>query len=196
MNKLFFQFIVLISIFLLCGSEAFSQSKLITGIDGHNSKQEIDIKSLALRVLTKEQKAIFKTNVVAIQGNLKLTSDTMTVYYDKIEKDDKEESSISLIETDGNVKLSAPGKNANSKKGKYDVKTGIITLTNKVVLTQGPTVIKGEKLFYDRNSGKSKVISKKDLKSGKSDDDYIKEMLAPTPPPPPPTKPKTTKTTG
>ena len=116
----------------------------------------IEITADGLEVLQEDQVAVFKGNVVALQGAVKLRSDVMTVYY---QESGGEASQISKILVDGHVFLTTPTETAQGAKGRYDVAKGLLNLTGKVLLTRGQNVIRGDALVYDLNTGKSKVTS-------------------------------------
>ena len=137
----------------------------------HDSKTPIDITSDTLDVLQEKNQAVFTGHVVAIQGEMRLKADKMTVYYSKPAADktadkskkaksakDSPNNAIKKIDVDGNVFLSAPEETASGLTGNYDVEHQQIYLNNNVVLTKGKNVLKGEHLVYDLNTGKSKLI--------------------------------------
>lgn len=124
-----------------------------------DTSQPIEITADALEVLQKEQKAVFKGNVLAKQGVLQLTSDSMVVHYHTTE-DNKQESdqAVSRIEVVGNVFLATPEESARGHRGIYDVDGNVIKMRGDVVLTKGKSVIKGDKLDYDLETGLSHLV--------------------------------------
>jgi len=131
----------------------------------HDSRAPVEVTSDSLEVLQQENKAVFSGHVVAIQGEVRLKADKMTVYYAK--PDDKtakksektnEKSpanAIDKIDADGNVFLSTAMETASGTKGIYDVKKQEINLIGGVVLTRGQNVLKGDNLTYNFGTGKS-----------------------------------------
>jgi len=126
-----------------------------------DGKQPIEITSDSLEVQQKENVAVFVGNVVAIQGDVRLKSDRMTVYYTGSEEKEKTKSagaqtqSIKKIDVDGNVFLSTPEETASGAKGDYDVVAQEIHLFENVILTRGKNTLKGNALTYNFTSGHS-----------------------------------------
>lgn len=129
----------------------------------HNSKTPIDITADALEVLQQDGKAIFTGHVVAVQGDVRLTAEKMTVFYRQSEKGAKEKKNdsgaIRKIEVEQNVFLTTPGETASGVSGVYDVENRQIQLNNNVVLTKDKNTLKGDKLVYDFSTGKSVLTS-------------------------------------
>lgn len=129
---------------------------------GHkpSSNAPIEINADTLDVFQEENKAIFSGHVVAIQGNIRLKSDKMTVYYRSSEEKSKTEAdkeTIRKIDAVGSVFLSTPEETASGARGVYDVEKHAIHLNDNVVLTRGKNVLKGDKLTYNLDTGKSVI---------------------------------------
>jgi len=108
----------------------------------YDTKLPVEISSDKLEVLQNENKAIFKGNVVAVQGKIRLSSETMIVHYKQ--KDDKEGQAtkvkasssqdsgsmgaITLIEVQGNVLVATPEESAKGDNGNYEVPRKCCTL--------------------------------------------------------------------
>lgn len=146
---------------------AYAQT--VSGIDG---KKPVEINADQLEVRQEEHKAIFTGNVIAVQGETRLKSDVMTVFYtpkdapptadvaaESSPAADATQSTIERIEVDGNVLLATPQESASGAKGVYHVDKKQITLTNNVTLTRGKNILKGDTLVYDFTTGKSVVNS-------------------------------------
>lgn len=130
-------------------------------------KQPIDIAAESLEVLQEKKQAIFTGNVVAVQGNVTLKSDKMTVFYkERARKQTSAPESgvpggdaIEKIVVDGNVFLTTPEETAKGAHGVYRVTEKRIDLNDNVVLTRQKNVLKGEHLTYDLVTGQSKLVS-------------------------------------
>ncbi len=138
------------------GSPSTTASASNSGLLSSNSSRgPIEITADALEVRQPDQVAVFTGNVLAIQGDLNLKADRMTVFYRPNEKKTTGQESISKIEVDGNVFLSNPTETARGNKGIYDVDANEIRLLGNVVLTRAENTLKGEALIYNMTSGKS-----------------------------------------
>lgn len=123
-----------------------------------DTKQPIEITADSLEVMQKEQLAVFSGNVVAVQGQMRLTSSRMKVHYRTGDQAKGDAQAVSRIEVDGDVFMRTPSETARSLKGVYDVDGNMLTLNGDVVLTRGENVVKGAALQYDLVSGKSRIV--------------------------------------
>lgn len=139
----------------------------------YKSGGPIEITSNSLEVLQQEHKAIFTGHVIATQGDVKMKSEKMTVFYksteaknEKAAKKEKptitsapEQNSIEKIVVEKDVFLSTPEETASGMSGLYDVANHKIYLNDNVVLTRDKNVLKGSKLVYNFETGKSELNS-------------------------------------
>ncbi len=123
-----------------------------------DTKLPIEITADSLEVIQKEQLAVFRGNVDAVQGAMRLTANEIWVRY---RPDSKQEvqGAISRIDASGRVRFSTPSETAQGDVGVYDLDTRIVTLTGSVVLTRDGNVIRGEKLMLNLATGQSKIES-------------------------------------
>lgn len=121
-----------------------------------DSDKPIEITADTLEVKQNQSLAVFKGRVDAVQGNMRLRSDQLTVHY-RDNKEQPDQPGISKIEADGNVFISSPRETAQGARGVYDVDRSRIDLFGSVVLTQGESVVRGERLEMNLATGESKV---------------------------------------
>ncbi len=140
-----------------------------------DGKQPIEITSDTLQVEQQKKLAVFTGNVVAIQNDVRLKSDKMTVYYtssDEKKSDEKkpaeQKQTIKKIDVEGNVFLATPEETASGARGDYDVAGEEIHLFDNVVLTRGANTLKGNQLTYNFASGHSVVTGGTVAESGAS----------------------------
>jgi lipopolysaccharide export system protein LptA len=146
---------------LVCVMAAAAQAALPVG-GKHDANAPIEINADALEVLQQENKATFSGNVVAVQGDTRLKSDKMVVYYHPQEEKQTsagQQDAIRKIDVIGNVFLAMPEETASGKTGLYDVENQRVELHENVVVTHGKNTLKGDKLVYDMKTGKSVVTS-------------------------------------
>jgi lipopolysaccharide export system protein LptA len=154
------------------------------GLGAHKSNAPIEINSDTLEVLQAEHKAIFTGHVVAVQGDVRLKAESMTVFYksagDKKDKKSNEKptqkpasplagsdkNAIEKIIVENNVFLSTPEETASGAHGIYDVEHNKIFLNDNVVLTRDKNIIKGDRLVYDFSTGKSSMNAPEISKTG------------------------------
>ena len=94
--------------------------------------------------------AVFDENVVVLDRDMKMLSDRLTVNFD--ENDD-----IDHILAEGKVYIEQDNTVARSNKADYDVKTGLITLTEDPLITRGRDVIKGTVIRFWRDQDRMVV---------------------------------------
>jgi|GEM_PF-1734582 len=146
--------LLLTGVFLAQGVLAQSQnssSAFATG--GHDVKQPISITSDALEVNQDEKTAIFSGKVDAVQGDLRIRTDQLEVFYKTAS--DGAADSITRMKATGNVFIISPHETAEGVLADYDVVTRTISLRQNVRLTKGKNVLCGDALDLDLDSGHS-----------------------------------------
>ena len=128
-----------------------------------NRDEPIRINSDTLEVKDKEKQATFSGKVVVVQGDTTLHCPQLVVYYDGdvaagVQGGAPSDSSkIRKLEALGGVVVQTKDQTATGDTGVFEMKTNTVTLTGKpVVLTQGPNVVRGQKLVVDLTTGISK----------------------------------------
>jgi lipopolysaccharide export system protein LptA len=90
----------------------------------------------------KENKAIYKGNVVVKRGDLTIYANRMDVYFNK-------NGDIEKIVAIGNVRIyKAPNREGRGDKAIYVKATDTITLIGNAYLKQGKNIVEGEKVVY------------------------------------------------
>ncbi len=148
---------VVLALAFMNSSNALAQVDLLQQKD---SNAPIEITADNLIVKQTQEQAIFSGNVQAIQGQMHLQADTMTVHYKSKKENTNEGNTVSKIDVEGRVFLSTPKETARGEKGIYNVDKKNVTLEDSVVLTQGQNIVKGDRLYYDLVTGKSELFSK------------------------------------
>jgi lipopolysaccharide export system protein LptA len=155
-------------------------------LPGGNSKEPISIEADKLVYFDKEQKAIYSGNVVAIQGDTRLTCSIMTVHMTKTAAagapaagapaagaaaagapavkvadadpaPSAESSSVSHLDCAGPVTVLSKTQTATGDSAVYDKPQNKIWIFGHVTLSDRGNVTKGDKLTYDLTSGQATV---------------------------------------
>lgn len=148
------------------GGPAYAQVSLDKN---RSSNQPININSDTLEVQQDKQLAIFRGKVDAAQGDTRLRSDELYVYYRDRQKDaaagqkkaaapaagGPDASSITRIEAKGNVFVSTTAERGQGDFGVYDVEKKVITLTGNVLLTNDRGTVRCAKAVMYQDSGRS-----------------------------------------
>lgn len=143
-----------------------------------NRDKPIKIESATLEMRDKKKEATFAGNVKVVQGDTTMLSQTLLVFYDGNEAaagtpkagaksapskgqptPGPGNSSIRRLEAKGNVIVTQKDQVVTGETAIYDTKTNFVTMLGGVVLTQGPNVLRGDRLLVDMTTGVSRVES-------------------------------------
>jgi lipopolysaccharide export system protein LptA len=151
---------------------------------GYDTSLPIEINADSLEVQQDANIAIFRGTVDAVQGELNLRADQLTVHY---KANAEGENAIRLIEAVGDVFLSSPEEMAQGEKGVYNVEADTVELFGSVVLTRGNNVIRGDHLIMNLITGESRMLggvkgTTSDNGSGTEtgDDGRVKALFVPS----------------
>ncbi len=120
--------------------------------------REIYIESDTMEVEQKANRATFVGSVDATRGSVRLRSSRLVVNFKKAAKGAKAKTELTKLDARGNVVVTSKGQRATSDWAIMLVQANKVTMGGNVVLTEGKTVIKGNKLEIDLNTGKSRVF--------------------------------------
>ncbi len=138
-----------------------------------NKDQPVHIEAATLEVRDKEKQATFSGNVRVTQGDTGLRCKSLVVFYDQGGENGAGGSmkaatpgpggqqKIKKLEARGSVVVTQKEQTATGDLGLFDMRTNTVTLSGNVVMTQGPNVLRGERLVVDLTSGVSRVESGK-----------------------------------
>ena len=142
---------------------------------GGNSKEPIKIDADRLDVFDKEGKAVFKGNVVAVQGETTMRCTTLTVFYERQSQKDQAgqagtskpqpaaaaaaspNDSVKHIDCAGPVTVVSKDQIATSDNATFDRVANKVVLTGNAALSQCQNVTRGERIVYDLNTGVANV---------------------------------------
>jgi lipopolysaccharide export system protein LptA len=144
-----------------------------------NRDQPVQIEAATLEVREKEKQATFSGNVKVTQGDTGLRAKTLVVFYEDNSgsgdgKDAKKgtggsmtaatpgpggQQQIKRLEARGGVVVTQKDQTVTGDTGVFDMRTNTVTMNGNVVMTQGPNVMRGDRLVVDLGSGVSRVES-------------------------------------
>ena len=115
------------------------------------SNEPIQIEADKLEVRDPEKLAIYTGNVKVRQGVTLLEAPELRVFYTG--EGDGEQgapgSKVSRIEAGPTVTVSNEDQTASGSRAILDMEQDMITMTGSVVLTQGPNIVRGERLVVN-----------------------------------------------
>jgi lipopolysaccharide export system protein LptA len=112
----------------------------------------VEIEADSLAVSQADGRAVFTGNVLVAQGDLKLSAGKVEVAYDR-PAEGQGQGKIRTLHATGGVTLASPQEAAEAQEAVYDVAAHRVTMTGKVLLTQGQNTIAGESLVVDLDTG-------------------------------------------
>lgn len=138
-----------------------------------NRDQPVKIDAATLEVRDKDKVATFAGNVHLVQGDTTLRCKTLVVFYEQDAGSDNAApgamrpaapvgpgggaQSIKRLEAKGGVIVTQKDQTATGETGIFDMKANTVTLHNKVVISQGTNVVKGDRLIVNLTTGVSRV---------------------------------------
>ncbi len=110
-----------------------------------------------------DNSVVFTGEVDAKQGDVRIRSDVMTVYYTETEEkgkksDQKTSQQVEKLICTGNVEITRAEWLGTSKKMVYLSKERQVILTGNAKAWQGQNMVSGEKIIYYLDEGRSEVI--------------------------------------
>ena len=145
----------------LVGSFALTVCSLaaIGAENGLTAKEEpIHITANKLEADNNAKTIVFSGSVKAVQGDIVMTCDAMTVHYidpgkgnsEKSEKNEKnkEQGSIQKIVANGNVVITQKNRKITGEQAEYLANKREIIITGKPEATEGPNMIRGTRIVF------------------------------------------------
>ena len=148
--------LLVIAAMMLAGAAMAAPS----GGPAHDADKPIDFTADRLDVRRDDHVAAFIGHVEVVQGDLTLNADEVKVVYRETPDDKKAggfAGAVSRIDAQGHVRLASPKESATGDWGVYDVDKRIITLGGAVVLKRDGNVIRGQRLEFNLDTGRSRI---------------------------------------
>lgn len=118
----------------------------------HDTNAPVDFTADRIEVQDRSDRVVVSGNVQVTQGDMRLTSDRLTVAYTQgggVE--------INRMDAVGNVIVRRGEETAKGNVAIYDLDKKLITMVGNVQLTQGSSRLNGGRLLIDLNTGRSTV---------------------------------------
>lgn len=142
----------------------------VSALKGHNSNAPVDVQADRIEVQDRADRAVFAGNVHAVQGDLTLDTQRLTVAYtSQPAKPGSGQPAagqqaaggtgiqINRLDASGGVVVHSPSETATGDFGVYDLDHKLITLVGDVRLTHGDSNILGSRLLIDLTTGRAVV---------------------------------------
>lgn len=137
-----------------------------------NRKDPVKIEANSLEVRDKEKIAVFRGNVVVVQGDTTMRCKELEVHYEgnalggdprqnvpatKSQQKSESAQRIKRLIAIGGVIVTAKDQKAVGDKGIFEMASNTVILDGNVVVTQGQNVMNGDKLTVNLTTGTSKL---------------------------------------
>ncbi|MCT4655765.1 MAG: LptA/OstA family protein [Cohaesibacter sp.] len=154
-------FLVLTADLLVTGvgvAQAQGMAEVVSGLRT-DPDAPIEVEADQLDIYDQKKIAVFKGNVIATQGETRLTTASLTIHYSGGGSGTAQ--SITRLEANGGVVVSQKDQKATGNRAFVNMTTEQITLSGNVVLTQGRNVLRGTELFINMRTGAARLASNK-----------------------------------
>lgn len=106
-----------------------------------------------------ENRAIFSGQVDARQGDVRVLTDEMIITGKRNSGVSENANDIETIDAVGNFYYITPTQEVRGDKGIYQRATNDFTITGNVILLQDDSVVTGDKLIYEIDTQKARMVS-------------------------------------
>ena len=130
---------------------------------GSNGKDPIQIEADSLEVFDKDRNAVFTGNVAVRQKDTVLKTQRLKVFYEGNAADGitpaaaGSNQQIRRFEAEGRVLINQKDQTVTGDRGWFDMRAQTAQVLGSVVLTQGKSVARGDRLSIDLKSGQYKL---------------------------------------
>lgn len=130
---------------------------------GASQSEPIQVEAESLEVGEEGESRIsrFEGDVVARQGDTLIKADSLTIYSPAAEGGDDAnvlgQGSFTRIVADGSVSFTSPTQTATGNRGEVDMIARTVTLSGNVVFSTGGTVLTGERLTVNMDTGRARM---------------------------------------
>ena len=146
-----------IAIFLMAiGQPAQSQTQVGFGGTPHDSSAPIEVVSDSLEVDDTNGNAIFRGNVIAVQGDLRISAAEIHVLY-QTNAETGGQNDIDQVQALGGVLITRGVDAAEAETATYFVARNEMEMVGNVLVSQQSGVIAGERMLLDIATGQGTV---------------------------------------
>jgi lipopolysaccharide export system protein LptA len=108
----------------------------------------VDIRSDSLTVHQKKHRAVFSGNVQAVQGDLTIRCQRLTVSYQNPDDQKTKASKIRMMVFEGDVSITQGLRKGHCQRAEYDRPKGRIVCTGTPWVIEGENKIRGDRIVY------------------------------------------------
>lgn len=124
----------------------------------------IDITANELELIDAQHLAIWRGDVEALQGGNRMRAEQINIYFSgaggsSAGAPGRNWGPVTRIEATGTVYFVTPQQTARGDRGVYELASNTITMSGDVIVAQGKSVVRGDRLVVDVKSGRAMMAS-------------------------------------
>jgi lipopolysaccharide export system protein LptA len=131
----------------LAGSALAQEARIAFGDLAQDTTLPVNVTAETFAVNNADGTAVFTGNVIVTQGEMTLSAAEVRVTYNQ------DRTAIDQLVASGGVTIVNLADTAKARDAIYTIDSGLIVLTEDVILTQGPTAMAGQKLTVNLKDG-------------------------------------------
>lgn len=147
-----------LALFLAQGASGEQATAGNNSLFRHDSDAPIDVSAERIEVQDRADRAILSGNVVAVQGDMRLTSANLVVLYSNSPSASAGTTGgvqIRRLQASGGVTITQPGQTARGQFAIYDVDRKIVTMIGNVSLVRNDARVQGGRLVLEMDTGRA-----------------------------------------
>ncbi len=148
--------LVAIGLAVACGpAVADTAADLFSGFQSKSSDPvQVNADSLEVYEQDKQRVSVFSGHVVVTRGDTRLEAATITLYSDA---GTTKVDAFNRIEASGGISVQSKDQTVTGEKAVVDMGANTITVSGKVVLSQGGNVLTGNQLIVNLATGRARL---------------------------------------
>ncbi|MBB5514390.1 lipopolysaccharide export system protein LptA [Rubricella aquisinus] len=160
----------------LCAGAALGQSAAPFSSFQQDKEEPILVEADSLEIDQNINMAVFRGNVVIIQGDLRMSGDVVEVFYTETEEepveaptdatvtdsttDEPTDDGIERILATGNVSLISETETVEADQGDYNVEDGMLIMTGNVRMVQDRNILSSNRAEIDIENGRGQFTGR------------------------------------
>jgi lipopolysaccharide export system protein LptA len=147
MGLRFCSFVLSAGFLALSGMSMAQEARIAFGDLAQDTTLPVNVTAETFSVNNADGTAVFSGNVIVTQGEMTLSAAEVRVAYNQ------DRTAIDQLFASGGVTIVNLADTAKAREAVYTIASGLIVLTEDVILTQGPTAMAGQKLTVNLTDG-------------------------------------------
>lgn len=144
---------VLLALLLVMAGPVSAQMAVGFGGVAHDASQRVEVVADSLTIDQVTGRALFVGNVVILQGDLRIAAEQVEV----ISATDNGSGDVQEVIASGGVLVTRGEDAAEGDSARYEIESGILTMTGNVLVTQDTTTLAGDSMTIDMATGNGTV---------------------------------------